>query len=309
MEWRTFARVKGASKKKQARDTSTSPLFENLPEPPATEDLVQLRAVRHPVWTEQKAKLISRYLKLFTLVTKHGTYIDGFAGRQSDKASEGWAAELVLAQRPWRIRHFYLCDAGAEQVAGLETLKKNQPPRDKKKDSKRDIEVFHGDFNEVVRKILRERKLDVASFCLLDQRTFECKWATVEALARHRSTGNKIELFYFLPIFWLNRAFVATTTAQGLSDIDEWWGRSDWRQLLDMQHHLKALAFQKRLLELGYKYVCPFPIVDSENGDRIMFYMILATDHREAPKLMWRAYDQAVPDVPGWDQLDLLPRA
>lgn len=302
--------MKGApKKKKQPRDTSTSPLFENLPEPPSTEDLVQLRAVRHPVWTEQKAKLISRYLKLFTLVTKHGTYIDGFAGRQSDRTNEGWAAELVLAQRPWRIRHFYLCDAGAEQVAGLEKLKADQPPRDKKKDSKRDIEVFHGDFNEVIRKILRERKLDVASFCLLDQRTFECKWVTVEALARHRSTGNKIELFYFLPIFWLNRAFVATKTADGLADIEAWWGGANWRPLLDMQHHQKALAFRQRLLDLGYKYVTPFPIVDSENGDRIMFYMILATDHPEAPKLMWRAYDQAVPDVPGWDQLELLLKA
>jgi len=202
MEWRTLAGVRGVPKKKQPRDTSTSPLFEHLPEPPATEDLVQLRAVRHPVWTEQKAKLISRYLKLFTLVTKHGTYIDGFAGRQSDKANEGWAAELVLAQRPWRIRHFYFCDAAAE-----------------------------------------------------------------------------------------------------------WWGRPDWRPLLDMQHHEKALAFRERLLKLGYKYVSPFPIVDSENGERIMFYMILATDHSEAPKLMWRAYDQAVPDMPGWDQLELLPKS
>jgi hypothetical protein len=37
-----------------------------------------------------------------------------------------------------------------------------------------------------------------------------------------------------------------------------------------------------------------------------MFYMILATDHPEAPKLMWRAYDQALPDQPGWYQRELL---
>jgi three-Cys-motif partner protein len=251
--------------------------------------------------------LISRYLKLFTFVTKHGTYIDGFAGRQSDEAKEGWAAELVLAQRPWRMGRFYLCDAGAQQVASLEALKAAQSPREKR-DSKREIEVFHGDFNLVVHTILNERKLDVASFCLLDQRTFECKWATVEALARKRTTGTKIELFYFLPIFWLNRAFIATKTAQGLADIEAWWGRPDWRQLVDLQHHEKALAFRQRLLDVGYKYVSPFPIVDSQSGDRIMFYMILATDHPEAPKLMWRAYDQAVPDMPGWDQLELLPQ-
>jgi three-Cys-motif partner protein len=289
------------------QDDSQVPLFADLPPPPPTEQLIRLRAIRHPVWTEQKAKLIARYLKLFTFVTKHGTYIDGFAGRQSARAAEGWAAELVLALRPWRLRHFYLCDADPEQVAELEALKARQPAREKG-DSSRDIEVLPGDFNVLVREILKTRKLDVASFCLLDQRTFECKWSTVEALARHRSTGNKIELFYFLPIFWLNRAFIATTTEQGLADIESWWGRPDWRQLIDMQIHEKAISFQKRFTEIGYKHVWPFPIVDSENGDRIMFYMILATDHPEAPKLMWRAYDQAVPDQHWWDQLELLEK-
>jgi len=292
-------------KRKRAHDTSTSDLFSDLPAPPPQEDLVELRAIRRPVWTEQKAKLISRYLKLFTFVTRHGTYIDGFAGQQSDETTEGWAAELVLAQRPWRLRRYYLCDAGREQVAGLEALKARQPARDKTKDSKREVEILHGDFNKLVHKILRDRKLDVATFCLLDQRTFECKWATVEALARHRSTGNKIELFYFLPIRWLNRAFVATSTVDGLRDIEQWWGRRDWRDLIDMQAFEKANAFQERFLKLGYKHVWPFPIVDSENGNRIMFYMILATDHPEAPKLMWRAYDQAQPDQPGWIQQEL----
>jgi three-Cys-motif partner protein len=305
--WDTFGPVTGARKKKPHQDNSTSPLFADLPSPPATEDLVQLRAVRRPVWTEQKAKLISRYLKLFTLVTKHGTYVDGFAGKQSDRAAEGWAAALVLAQRPWRLRHFYLCDADAEQVKGLEELKASQPARDKKKDSKRDVQVLHGDFNVRVHDVLRE-KLDVATFCLLDQRTFECHWATVAALARHRSTGNKIELFYFLPIYWLNRAFIATTTAEGLAGIEKWWGRADWRHLIDLPKHEKAIAFQRRFMELGYRYVCPFPIVDSDRDNQIMFYMVLASDHPEAPKLMWRAYDQAVPDVPGWDQLELIPQ-
>ena len=34
----------------------------------------------HPVWTDNKASLISRYIYCFELVTHHGTYIDGFAG-------------------------------------------------------------------------------------------------------------------------------------------------------------------------------------------------------------------------------------
>jgi three-Cys-motif partner protein len=263
-----------------------------------------LRRLRHPVWTEQKAKLIARYLQLFTYVTKHGTYIDGFAGRQSQQTEQGWAAELVLALKPWRLRRFYLCDQDSTQVQALRDLVARQPPKEPR-DSKREApEVLQGDFNVMVDRILAERKLDPATFCLMDQRTFECKWRTVETLANHRREGNKIELFYFLPIGWLVRAIIATT--KNRADIDAWWGRPDWEQLVDKQHHEIAIAFRERFQELGYKYVQPFPIFDHNSGDRIMFYMILATDHPDAPALMWRAYDQAVHDVKGWDQLELL---
>jgi len=304
VEWHTLAGVTTGRKKNGNRDFFTEQLFPDLPQPPPAEDLLKARTLRHPVWTEQKAKLIARYLRLFTYVTKHGTYIDGFAGRQSQQTDQGWAAELVLANRPWRLRRFYLCDQDPAQVEALRDLVARQPPKEKN-DSKREaVEVLLGDFNLIVGKILAERKLDPATFCLLDQRTFECKWATVEALAKHRREGGKIELFYFLPIGWLVRAFVATT--KNRSDIEAWWGRQDWEQLVDKQHHEIAIAFKKRFEGLGYKYVWPFPILDRNHGDRVMFYMILATDHPDAPALMWRAYDQAVHDTRGWDQLDLL---
>jgi hypothetical protein len=52
----------------------------------------------------------------------------------------------------------------------------------------RDIHIYHGDFNSKI----DEKE---ATFCLLDQRTFECDWQTVEKLARYKKSGNKIELF------------------------------------------------------------------------------------------------------------------
>lgn len=48
--------------------------------------------------------------------------------------------------------------------------------------------------------------------------------------------------------------------------------------------------FQK---ELGYKFVAPWPIFERKGGGRVMYYMIHATDHEEAPKLN-RAYCRAV---------------
>jgi three-Cys-motif partner protein len=287
------------------RDEATASLFPDLPVPPAAEQITELRALRHPVWTEQKAKLIARYLKLFTFVTKHGTYIDGFAGPQTDLTAEGWAAQLVLNNEPKWLRRFYLCDQDPVQLKALEQLRAEQAPVPR--GFKRDIEIVPGDFNVTVHSLLRTKRLDPATFCLLDQRTFECKWSTVEALAGHERGGDrKIELFYFLPIGWIDRAIHATTRHQ--EEIDTWWGHKDWRNLVDMQAHEKARSFQRKFEALGYKHVQPFPILDRSQGDRIMFYMILATDHPEAPKLMWRAYDRGVHDEPGWDQLPLLPR-
>lgn len=287
--------------KKRPVDKHSQLLFPDLPEPPAVET-IELRNLRHPVWTENKAQLIARYLKLFTYVTKHGTYIDGFAGRQSDATDGGWAAEMVLGISPRRMRQFYLCEKSREGVQGLQQLAERQPPKGPR-DSKREVKVFPGDFNKSVYELLATEKLERATFCLLDQRTFECHWSTVEALAKHRTSGRKIELFYFLPIGWLNRAILSTKTSH--ARIDSWWGGTDWKHLVDMQHLEKAMAFKNRFEQLGYKHVLPLPIYDRKGGGRVMFYMILASDHEAAPRLMWRSYDQSVNDIEGWDQLGL----
>jgi hypothetical protein len=69
-------------------------LFPDLPAP-APKPL-KFKPARHPIWTENKAKLIERYLYYFVLITKHGAYIDGFAAPQANDKPESWAAKLVL---------------------------------------------------------------------------------------------------------------------------------------------------------------------------------------------------------------------
>lgn len=53
-----------------------------------------------PIWTQNKAKLIERYLYYFAIIAKHGTYMDGFAGPQQPDKPEMWAAKLVLESHP-----------------------------------------------------------------------------------------------------------------------------------------------------------------------------------------------------------------
>src|SRR6185437_13763558 len=98
-----------------------------------------------PVWTEHKANFIQRYLKLFIQITRHGTYIDGFAGPQKRNLEHAWSARLVLHIRPQLLRHFYLCE---KNERSFRQLKKCVEQMDKPGD--RTIDLFCGDFNEKV---------------------------------------------------------------------------------------------------------------------------------------------------------------
>lgn len=264
----------------------------------------QVKPISNPIWTENKARLIERYLYYFVLVTKHGAYIDGFAGPQEPEKPDMWAAKLVLESKPRWLRHFYLFDKDPEQVQRLLALKAGQPPR-QPKEPRRKVEVCQGDFNHRVGELLASTAISEkeATFCLLDQRTFECKWSTLEALAHHKESGHKIELFYFLPIRWLGRALAAQKDATVLQ---AWWGRDDWDVLRPMSSHDRAQLFAQRFKdELGYASVKPWPIFGRQSGKRIMYYMIHATDHATAPLLMHRAYERAVTPKEPFEQLKL----
>lgn len=231
-----------------------------------------------------------RYLKLFVFITHHGAYIDGFAGPQEEKLCDTWAAKLVIESDPKWMRHFHLCDHKRAQVRLLRQLRTAQLPCD----PPRNIEIYEGSFNHKVDKILESGDITEkeATFCLLDQRTFECHWSTVEKLARFKKEERKIELFYFLANSWQERAFAA----QKKLDVPEaWWGREGWKEVRDMSRDDRRDAFVDRFKrELNYRSVKAWPIFGSLTGGALMYYMIHATDHEEAPKLMSRAYHATV---------------
>lgn len=254
----------------------------------------------YPVWTESKANFIARYLYYFVLVTKHGVYIDAFAGPQQRDKPGMWAAQLVLDNRPPYLRSFYFMENDPKKVKLLENLRDVQP-----KDIERTIEIYEGDCNVGIQNLLQSRviKEREATFCLLDQHTFECKWQTLERLARYKSSSYKIELFYFLCNSWLARALTALQDRQRAVD---WWGAEDVEKLRAMTPEQRANLMAKRFKdELGYKYASPYPICERKDGGNVMFYMIHATDHLAAPTLMGRAYNKAVSPREPLEQLKL----
>lgn len=263
---------------------------------------------RNPIWTECKAKLIERYLYYFVLITRHGTYIDGFAGPQETERHEMWAAKLVLESTPRWLRHFHLFELAKTKIGMLENLRESQPARDKK-EPKRDINIYSGDFNENIIRMLTANPIrdKEAAFCLLDQRTFECCWDSVKTVATHKNGGNKIELFYFFPEGWIDRS-IAAIKIQKNEKLTKWWGSVKWQELVERHGTERALFVAERFKrEFGYKHVNPFAIYErKDRGGRIMYYMIHASDHDEAPTLMNRAYGKALDIKEPPEQLEFL---
>ena len=248
------------------------------------------RSLQHPVWSEEKANLIQEYLRLFTFVTKHGNYIDGFAAPQRRHLSKLCSAALVLQTEPPWMRNFWLCDLDPKGVELLEAIA--EPHRSKI----RQIDILPGDFNMTVDQVLASPKITTksATFALLDQRTFECAWSTVQKLAQHKpslgQTDTKIEIFYFLATGWLDRSIAAVGAPSTVDKLTRWWGRPDWKSLQGMQGIPRARLVAERFRkELGYVYARPYAIHNRRNG-RTMYHMIHATDHDEAATLMLRAY-------------------
>ncbi|MDO9229318.1 MAG: three-Cys-motif partner protein TcmP [Syntrophales bacterium] len=272
--------------------------------PPESTREKEFKQLRNPIWTENKAKLIECYLYYFVLITKHGTYIDGFSGPQEPDKPGMWSAKLVLESKPRWFKNFYLFEKDPTQISKLEALKteivNESDPRLKRK-----IEIYPGDFNELIPNVLatnpiREKE---ATFCLLDQRTFECHWNSLITLAGYKKNGFKIELFYFLTAAWLDRSIAAVKNEMIL---ENWWGNSGWSALRGMKNCKRAKFVASRIKdELHYESVVPWPIYSREDRGRVMYYMIHATDHPIAPGLMHRAYHKALSPKESPEQFEL----
>jgi hypothetical protein len=100
----------------------------------------------------------------------HGAYIDGFAGPQEPEMPEIWTAKLVLELEPKRLGQFFLCELNRKSYRALLALIGRHQD-----DPRRKINTYNTDFNKAVHEILASGNIreTTATFCLLDQRTFQ----------------------------------------------------------------------------------------------------------------------------------------
>ncbi len=260
---------------------------------------------RAPLHTNAKSRLISEYISKYQLVTHGGLFIDGFSAPQRRSDAEAWTARRVLELEPKWIRAFWLCDSDSVGIQLLYKLKAEHhlQPRS------RSVWVMHGDFNVTVHTILKNHRLrrKTPVFVLLDQRSTECHWSTVKAIAA-RAGDRKIEMLYFLGTSWLHRSLMQAARPEKLLSIDRWWGDGSWRGLIDLsQPQIVQKMADRFKLELGYNYVTPYAVMRDERTASKVFYLIHASDHADAPKLMTRAYKRIFGSIPGSPSDDQLP--
>ncbi|MCB1105434.1 MAG: three-Cys-motif partner protein TcmP [Cephaloticoccus sp.] len=262
---------------------------------PLVEPDQQYTHLKTPLWTENKARFIARYLNSFTFVTKHGTYIDAFAGPQhEDSRYDTWAVNLVMQNKPAWLRNYYLFEKDSAQVNHLITLRDSYLAT-YKDEGNRTVEVIAGDCNRTLPEFLSKNpiKEKEATFCLLDQRSTECAWDTVKCVAAHKGSngGHKIELFYFLAQSWMNRA-LKSWRKDVPNRFHRWWGKEGIKDFIALTSNERGQKIAERFkTELGYKYATPFPIQKRGKAGCVMFWMIHASDHPRATALMHDAYN------------------
>jgi hypothetical protein len=84
--------------------------------------------------------------------------------------------------------------------------------------------------------------------------------------------------------------------AAGAKDelLQRWWGREDFRRVLAISSSERAhIVCQRFEEELRYKFANPYTIHERKGGGRILYYMIHASDHEDAPRLMDDSYRNA----------------
>src|SRR5712692_8972255 len=135
-----------------------APLFPGM-ELEVRKEIRKYKRYDQDIWTENKAHFIQQYLKYFVQVTKHGAYIDGFAGPQSHKQLDAWSAALVLESEPRWLRKFFLCEITRRGVKALRVLAEAQSQARDRKGRKisRVIKIYPGDFNKNVDRILGQQ--------------------------------------------------------------------------------------------------------------------------------------------------------
>jgi three-Cys-motif partner protein len=270
----------------------------------ATADRKRIATV--DIWSKEKLDLLRCYIGNFsgpggfltaTKAAQQRYYIDLFAGpgQNSVKGTDlviSGSPLIALEAGPPTFTHLFWVDTNGRNVASLRAHRAEHPEHQ--------IEIFHGNANVQVDKVLKIIPRTYPTFAFLDPRGAELSWKTIEKLARHKP-DRKIELFI---LFAYNQGLVRLMPNDAskmvneaaldrvMPDPDGW--RRIYKTRIDRvsrprDFRLSVLEeYVRGLKSLGYKFV-PSPRLITTQERRPLYFMVFASDHPVGNSIMsWR---------------------
>lgn len=191
------------------------------------------------------------------------------------------------------LKKAYFFEENTAQVRRIQAMVKSFENSERRGNPK--VCITPGDSNKTIPSLFEQANHQLrprqAVLALLDQRTSECSWDLVKHLSKLKpasAESHKVEIFYFLAQGWLNRAVLSRTSGEKILETSQWWGDEEWSEFIELSEEQRPIRFCEKFQELGYNF-CQSYGMRAENG-RVMFWMIHATDHSRAPKIMQNAY-------------------
>jgi len=247
-------------------------------------------------WSEIKLSCIYKYLSAYSNIIiragyKEYYFIDGFAGsgfctsKITSKTIKGSTA-LALSVSPPFSRYF-LIELEENKIAELEELKKIF--------SKLSVEIFQGDCNVEIVKVLKEINNGIPFIALLDPQAGDLYWDTVVKI----SEKYKAELLINFPFGMAINRYMPLLKGKTIDDVMrekliKIFGSEEWEPIYQERRKgtiTPTIAREKYLdvylqglKGLGFKYYAVKNLKNTRNVH--IYYLIFATRNRRGLEKM-----------------------
>jgi three-Cys-motif partner protein len=218
-------------------------------------------------WTSLKLDYLERYINIFEQSMRQKpwrqrNYIDLFAGagkfRTEEKGDEFFGSPLLALTTKYPFTNYYFVDSIKANIDALKLRSSNSPFL---------INYYIGDANFVVKDIVSEIsaidsqkipwKWSSLNLAFLDPDGLEVRWDTVKELARLYS----MDLIIYYSQYGLNINFKNCYNAKGETDIDLFFGNTEWRKIYEKWQVKESISgihrelidhYKQNLHSLGY---------------------------------------------------------
>lgn len=239
-------------------------------------------------WSEDKLRLLSKYLSAYTVVMHSQTwcrngyhYVDAFAGtgrpraRDEERYIDGSPRVALTIQYPFHSYNFI--EKSPWRVRKLQRLQNEFPNLD--------IRIREGDCNRIITTEITTRiryeQLN-RGLIFLDPFGMDLEWSTLQQIAETKA----LEVFLNFPVMALNRTVLANDpnalTETQVERMNRFWGSTEWRG--DIYEEVPTLfgpvemkisrttgdrlgrLFKKRLSEIFPHVTDPLVMTNSKNA-------------------------------------------